>query len=170
MMRGLVQHTNVERTTELRLRPVGVVRVSASDEEVREKAGQIEGYVEVFEEFAEALDGIEEYSHVFVIAYLHKTEWKGLLKVRPRRLLRKGFREEELPVLGVFATDSPLRPNPIALTLVRLLGRERNRLRVKGLDLFDGTPVLDIKPYRPDYRASDFRVPGWVLHDSRSEI
>ncbi len=160
----------MERVTEFRVRPVGVVRVNASDEEVRERSGHLEGYIEVFEEFAEALEGIEEYSHVFVIAYLHKSEWKGLLKVRPRRLLRKGFREEELPVLGVFATDSPIRPNPIALTLVRLLGREGNRLRVVGLDLFDGTPVLDIKPYRPDYRASEFRVPGWVLHDSRGDV
>jgi tRNA-Thr(GGU) m(6)t(6)A37 methyltransferase TsaA len=149
---------------------IGVVRVDASDEEVWERSGQLEGYIEVFNEFAEALDGIEGYSHLFVIAYFHKSDWKGLLKVRPRRLLRKGFREEDLPLLGVFATDSPVRPNPIALTLVRLLGREGNRIRVKGLDLFDGTPVLDIKPYRPDYRASEFRVPDWVLHDSRGDI
>jgi tRNA (Thr-GGU) A37 N-methylase len=111
----------VERSSEFKLRAIGVVRVDASDEEVR-------------------------------------------------GLLRKGFREEDLPLLGVFATDSPVRPNPIALTLVRLLGREGNRIRVKGLDLFDGTPVLDIKPYRPDYRASEFRVPDWVLHDSRGDI
>jgi tRNA-Thr(GGU) m(6)t(6)A37 methyltransferase TsaA len=160
----------VERSSEFKLRAIGVVRVDASDEEVREKSGQLEGYIEVFDEFAEALDGIEGYSHLFVIAYFHKSDWKGLLKVRPRRLLRKGFREEDLPLLGVFATDSPVRPNPIALTLVRLLGREGNRIRVKGLDLFDGTPVLDIKPYRPDYRASEFRVPDWVLHDSRGDI
>ena len=113
------------------MRPIGVVRVDASDEEVRERSGQLEGYIEVFEKFAEALEGIEEYSHLFVIAYFHKSEWKGILKVRPRRLLRKGFREEDLPVLGVFATDSPVRPNPIALTLVRLLGREENRIRVR---------------------------------------
>ncbi len=158
------------QASEFRLRQIGVVRVDASEEEVRERSGQLEGHIEVFEEFADALEGIDEYSHLFLIAYLHKSEWRGLLKVRPRRLLRKGFKEEDLPVLGVFATDSPMRPNPIALTLVRLLGREGNRLRVRGLDLFDGTPVLDIKPYRPDYRASEFRVPGWVLHDSRNEI
>ncbi|MDJ0274083.1 MAG: tRNA (N6-threonylcarbamoyladenosine(37)-N6)-methyltransferase TrmO [Nitrososphaerota archaeon] len=155
---------------EVRLKQIGVVRVNASDDEVREKSGQLEGYIEVFEEFAEGLDGIEEYSHLFVIAYLHRSEWRGLLKVRPRRLLKKGFREDELPVLGVFATDSPVRPNPIALTLVRLIGREGNRLRVRGLDLFDGTPVLDIKPYRPDYRAEDFKIPAWVLHDTREGV
>ncbi|MEM1954968.1 MAG: tRNA (N6-threonylcarbamoyladenosine(37)-N6)-methyltransferase TrmO [Nitrososphaerota archaeon] len=155
---------------EVRLKQIGVVRVNASDDEVREKSGQLEGYIEVFEEFAEGLDGIEEYSHLFVIAYLHRSEGKWLLKVRPRRLLKKGFREDELPVLGVFATDSPVRPNPIALTLVRLIGREGNRLRVRGLDLFDGTPVLDIKPYRPDYRAEDFKIPAWVLHDTREGV
>jgi tRNA (Thr-GGU) A37 N-methylase len=61
----------------------------------------------------------------------------------------------------VFALDSPTRPNPFGLTLVRLLGRNGRRLRVLGLDLFDGTPILDIKGYRSDYRPAEFSVPDW---------
>ncbi|MEN3047836.1 MAG: tRNA (N6-threonylcarbamoyladenosine(37)-N6)-methyltransferase TrmO [Candidatus Caldarchaeales archaeon] len=154
---------------EFTLRAVGVVRVDASEEEVRERSGELRGVVEVFPEFEEALDGIEGYTHLFLIAYLDRVRQR-LLRVKPRRLLRKGFREEELPELGVFATDSPVRPNPIALTLVRLVRREGRLLHVEGLDLFDGTPVLDIKPYRSDYRANEFRVSEWVKFNSRPEI
>jgi Uncharacterized conserved protein len=67
----------VERSSEFKLMAIGVVRVDASDEEVRERSGQLEGYIEVFDEFAEALDGIEGYSHLFVIAYFHKSDWKA---------------------------------------------------------------------------------------------
>ncbi|MCS7117863.1 MAG: tRNA (N6-threonylcarbamoyladenosine(37)-N6)-methyltransferase TrmO [Thaumarchaeota archaeon] len=151
------------------LTPIGVVRVNATEEEVRERSGTLKGVVEVFHEFEDGLQGIEEYTHLFLIAYLDRVQQR-LLRVKPRRLLRKGFREEELPELGVFATDSPVRPNPIALTLVRLVRREGRVLHVEGLDLFDGTPVLDIKPYRSDYRANQYSVPKWVLHDSRPEI
>ncbi|MCS7126783.1 MAG: tRNA (N6-threonylcarbamoyladenosine(37)-N6)-methyltransferase TrmO [Thaumarchaeota archaeon] len=154
---------------EFTLRAVGVVRVEASEEEVRERSGELRGTVEVFPEFEEALEGIEGYTHLFLIAYLDRVQQR-LLKVKPRRLLRKGFREEDLPELGAFATDSPVRPNPIALTLVKLVRREGRFLHVEGLDLFDGTPVLDIKPYRSDYRAREFRVPEWVKFNSRPEI
>jgi tRNA (Thr-GGU) A37 N-methylase len=90
----------------------------------------------------------------------------------PTRLVKRGFKLEELPVLGVFALDSPTRPNPIGLTLVRFIGREGPRLRVKGLDLFDGTPILDIKGYRPEYRAEEFDLPEWYkkLKDAQGHI
>ena len=75
------------------------------------------------------------------------------MKVRPRRLLRRGLRLEEILEIGVFVIDSPTRPNPIALSLVRLLRIGEGRVFVNGLDLFDGAPILDIKPYRGDYRV-----------------
>jgi tRNA (Thr-GGU) A37 N-methylase len=70
------------------------------------------------------------------------------------------------------ALDSPTRPNPIGLTLVRLLERDGTRLSVVGLDCFDGTPILDIKGYRSDYRPSEFSVPGWykLLMDESGHI
>jgi tRNA-Thr(GGU) m(6)t(6)A37 methyltransferase TsaA len=144
-------------------RPVGVVRTSASDAEVKERREESESIVEVFPEFEEALEGLDGFSHVFVLSYLHKLrpEQIGPLKVRPRRLLRAGFKLEELPLVGVFSIDSPTRPNPIGLSLVKLVRREGRKLVVLGLDYFDGTPVLDIKPYREDYRADHYDVAEW---------
>jgi len=65
--------------------------------------------------------------------------------------------------LGVFALDSPTRPNPIGFTLVPLVKREGRRLFVTGLDYFDGTPVLDIKPYHPQDKAENYRLPEWYV-------
>jgi tRNA-Thr(GGU) m(6)t(6)A37 methyltransferase TsaA len=145
------------------LRPVGIVRTSASDDEVRERREGSESMVEVFPEFQEALEGLDGFSHIFVLSYLHKLrpEQIGPLKVRPRRLLRAGFKLEELPLVGVFSIDSPTRPNPIGLSLVKLVRREGGKLVVLGLDCFDGTPVLDIKPYREDYRADHYEIAEW---------
>jgi tRNA-Thr(GGU) m(6)t(6)A37 methyltransferase TsaA len=147
----------------IEMTPIGAVRTRATDVDVRAETADIEGELEVFPEFAAALEGIDGYSHLFVLCYFHKPrpEQIGPLQVQPRRLLRRGFKAEELPMLGVLALDSPTRPNPIGLTLVRLVGREGRRLRVTGLDCFDGTPILDIKGYRPDYRPAGFSVPEW---------
>ncbi len=150
---------------------IGYVRVNYPDDYVKEHSGEVEGIVEVLPKFVEGLDGIEEYSHILLISYLHKQTDRDVLKVRPRRLLRLGLKLEELPIVGVFATDSPTRPNPIGLTLVRLIKRSNNILHVWGLDLFNETPIIDIKPYSSSYRASDYKVPLWVsMHDERKPI
>jgi tRNA-Thr(GGU) m(6)t(6)A37 methyltransferase TsaA len=142
---------------------VGIVRTKASDDEMREGHKDAESTIEILPEFQEALEGLEGFSHAFVLSHLNRLrpEQVGKLKVRPLRLLRKGFTMDELPYVGVFAIDSPTRPNPIGLSLVTLLKIEANRLFVRGLDLFDGTPVLDIKPYRDDYRAENHGLAGW---------
>lgn len=158
---------------EIKCKPIGIIRTKASDPEVKEKGGR-EGELEIYPEFAEGLEGIDGYSHLFVLVYFDRLrpEQVGPLKVKPRGLLRRGFKLEELPLLGVFALDSPTRPNPIGLTLVRLLRREGNRLMVQGLDFFDRTPILDIKGYRPNYRADDFTLPDWFrkLADDRGHV
>ncbi len=148
---------------EISFRPVGVVRVKTTEDQVREQEGEIEGELEIFPEFEPALEGLDGYSHLFLIFYFHKLrpEQIGPLQVKPKRLVQRGFKLEELPLLGIFALDSPSRPNPIGLTLVRLLRREGRRLFVKGLDAFDGTPILDLKGYRPDYRTDDYFIPDW---------
>jgi tRNA-Thr(GGU) m(6)t(6)A37 methyltransferase TsaA len=148
---------------EIAFRPVGVVRTAASDDEVRERSHELEATIEILPEFQEALEGLDGFSHIFVLSHLNrlKPEQIGPLKVRPRRLVKKGFKLEELPLVGVFAIDSPTRPNPIALSLVKLLRREGPKLTVLGLDCFDGTPVLDIKPYRDDYRANEYELAEW---------
>ncbi len=145
------------------LKPIGIVRTSFSDEEVKNSWEGVEGVIEVFEEYAEGLEGIEGFSHIIVLAYLHKTteEQRKVLKVKHRRLRRFGIKIDDIPEVGVFCTDSPHRPNPIALTIVELVKREDRFLHVKGLDLFNETPILDIKPYTSDRVIEEFKVPEW---------
>jgi len=158
---------------EIKFKPIGIIKMKASDTDVRETGGR-EGELEIYPEFTDGLEGIDGYSHLFVIVYFDRLrpEQIGPLKVKPRGLLRRGFKLEELPLLGVFALDSPTRPNPIGLTLVRLLRREGNRLFVQGLDFFDRTPILDIKGYQPNYRADDFTLPDWfrTLADDKGHV
>jgi tRNA-Thr(GGU) m(6)t(6)A37 methyltransferase TsaA len=153
----------MSKTENVVFRPVGRVRNQASDDDIRAHNHEFEATVEVFPEFSDALEGLHGFSHVIVLTYLNKLrpEQIGPLKVRPRRFLRKGFKLEELPLVGVFALDSPTRPNPIGLSVVKLLRIEANNLIVYGLDCFDGTPVLDVKPYRDSYRPAQFEVADW---------
>jgi tRNA-Thr(GGU) m(6)t(6)A37 methyltransferase TsaA len=132
----------------------------------------VEGRIEVFPEFAEALDGLEGFTHLFVLSHLDRPRdgSAGILRVRPRRHRGGRVPPEAIPEVGVFATDSPVRPNPIGLTLVTIVRREGNVLVVRGLDLYDGTPVLDLKPYRSDYKAARHAMPGWAFeHDPERE-
>ncbi len=111
-------------------------------------------------EFSEALDGTEENSHVIVLFWLNKIDDEGrsIKKLHP-----KG--REDLPLVGVLATRSPRRPNPIGLRAVKLEKREGNVLAVKGLDAFNGSPVLDIKPYSLKHdKIEDATGPPWRRH------
>ncbi|WP_342765443.1 tRNA (N6-threonylcarbamoyladenosine(37)-N6)-methyltransferase TrmO [Vulcanisaeta sp. JCM 14467] len=149
------------------LRPIGIVRHGYSDDYVRSSVSGVDGVIEVFEEFADGLRGIDGFSHLILISLFNKVteEQRKVLVVRPRRLVRFGLALNELPEVGVFASDSPHRPNPIGLSIVRLISRDGRFLRVSGLDLFNGTPILDIKPYTPDRSVSvnDLRMPDWYV-------
>jgi len=153
----------VDTTEKIVLKPIGVIHTDASNRQIKEEKREAEATVEVFPEFEEALEGLDGYSHLFIISYLHKLRPNqiGFLKVKPKRATRRGFKLEELPTLGVFALDSPTRPNPIGLTLVRLHEIDNRKLSVAGIDLFDGTPVIDIKAYQPDYEAKQYSMPEW---------
>lgn len=117
------------------------------------------------EDLAPALEGIEGFSHITVLFYL-----SGLTR-RQRAIRRLHPRDQaDAPEVGVFATHTQFRPNSIAITTVKLLERKDNRLRVSGLDAFNGTPVLDIKSFTPDLDlAAEARIPEWMqrLVDSR---
>ena len=147
------------------LNPIGIVHTVASDDQIRRDYKNLEATVEILPEYSEGLDGLEGYSHVFVIGYFNRlrTEQVGVLKVRPRRHLKEGMKIEKLPLVGVFAVGSPSRPNPIGLSLVELLKVDGRFLTVKGLDYFDGTPVLDLKPYTDNYRVNNFRAPDFNI-------
>lgn len=133
---------------------IGIVRHNFSDDYVRDHMGEFSGVIEIFDTYSDGLSDLEKYKHAFVISIMHKKlNEVQPLKIKPRLLLRKGYKLEDLPEIGVFATDSPSRPNPIALTLVRIEKIEGNRIYAYGLDVFDGTPVADIKPYIGSYKA-----------------
>jgi tRNA-Thr(GGU) m(6)t(6)A37 methyltransferase TsaA len=139
---------------EIVLKPIGFVRTAAVGDEVKDKS-RISQII-INDQFAEALDGVDGFSHVFVLFWLHgvSDEQRKTLKVHPRG-------RRDLPLLGVFAARTMLRPNPVGLTLVELVQVEGNLLTVRGLDAFDGTPVLDIKPFDSWDKVSTFKVPGW---------
>lgn len=144
-------------------KPVGVIRTDASRDEVRESLEGVDGYIELFEGYEDALRGLEGFSHIIVLTHLHEVteEQRSTLLVRPRRLLKLGLRLEELPEVGVFATDSPHRPNPIGLHVLRVKSVEGRRIYVSNLDSFDGTPVLDIKPYTTSRIVENPSFPDW---------
>lgn len=149
---------------EVCFKPIGFVRHRFSDEEVKELLQGASGYVELLPEYIDGTSGLEGFSHIILITYLHKVseEQRKVLRVRHRRLLKFGIDISDLPEVGVFSTDSPHRPNPIGLSIVRLLKIEKNRLYVDGIDLFDGTPVLDIKPYDYGRIITGIKVPQWA--------
>ncbi len=105
--------------------------------------------------YTKGLDGIEDYSHVIIVYWMGQ-EKECHLKHHPQG-------REDVPYGGIFACRCPQRPNRIAISTVKLLSRKRNNIKVKGLDILDGTPILDIKPYTPHYdRVNKARVPAWV--------
>lgn len=113
--------------------------------------------IEICDKYTDALLGLDEYSHMNVLYWLHENdtpERREILQVHPRG-------NAENPLTGVFATHSPVRPNLIALSLVRILSINGNRIRIEKIDARDGSPVLDIKSYMPG-TDSDVRVPAWV--------
>ena len=148
---------------EVVLRAIGLVHTAATPVEIRERRKGMHSEIEIYSQYEEALDGLEGFSHIFVLAYLDqlRSEQVGQLKVRPRGLLRHGLKLEELPLVGVFALDSPTRPNPIGISVVPLVRISGRRLVVSDLDYFDGTPVLDIKPYQESYRVESYKAPEW---------
>lgn len=148
----------------IELIPIGIVHVPYDDDVVRESLKGVDGVIEIFQEFTEGLVGIDGFSHIIVISYLHKTseDQRKTLIVRPRKFIKLGLRLEDLPEVGVFCTDSPHRPNPIGMTIVRLVRREGRFLYVDGLDLFNNTPVIDLKPYTPNRVVVEFKLPTWL--------
>ncbi len=114
----------------------------------------------VDESLTEALDRLDEFSHIIVLYWLHRVAATAQLPLKIHPMGR-----QEAPLVGLFATRSPNRPNPLGKTTVRLLERRGNILKVKGLDAIDGTPVVDIKPYNPGYDSvADAKVAPWIIN------
>lgn len=108
------------------------------------------------EKYKEALYGLSDYSHLVVVYFMDKVTACDL---RHTPQGKKGI----VPEVGIFACRCPERPNPIGVSTARILKIKGNTIRVKGLDVIDGTPILDIKPYTPQYdSAKGVKVPSWV--------
>ena len=137
-------------------RPVGIVRSPFSRLEGMPlqpvAAPEVHGRIEVHEEYAPGLRDLDGFSHLHLITHLHRGA-PGGLEVVP-------FLDDT--VRGIFATRSPRHPNPIGISVVRLLAVAGAVLEVAGLDLLDGTPVLDIKPYVPEFDAVAAERTGWL--------
>ena len=166
----------------IKLKPVGIVRNQAKDlgwgKEFhtlnwRDRAARMKEQREsVSELIIDAdmdgiLDGIDEFSHLVVLYWAHlvPAQRRSTTRLHP-------MGNKEFPLVGVFATQSPVRPNSILTTVVRLVERQGNVLKVTGLDALDGSPILDIKPYNPDRRdLKDVVIPDWMrrIHDEFGE-
>jgi len=115
-------------------------------------AAGIRGTVEVFPEFAEGLKDLDGFSHIILLYHFNR--------VQGAKLIVTPFMDSRPH--GVFATRAPKRPNPIGLSVVRLLGIEQNILHIENVDILDGTPLLDIKPYVPDFDQPQVARVGWL--------
>jgi tRNA-Thr(GGU) m(6)t(6)A37 methyltransferase TsaA len=138
------------------LRPIGVVHSPYDSLEGMpvqpSRAPDVEGSVEVFEEYVAGLADLDGFSHVVLVAYLHRA--------RPYRLAVVPFLDTE--PRGLFATRAPSRPNPIGLSVVELIAVDGGRLTVRGVDLLDGTPLLDLKPYVGEFDGRPSARFGWL--------
>ena len=137
-------------------KPIGIIQSPFSDTTGMpiqpSGAKGIKGTVKLMPEYAEGLQDLEGFSHVILIYHLHLSTCFSL-RVKP-------FLDDQLR--GVFATRAPRRPNPIGLSVVRLKEIKENILHIEDIDIVDGTPLLDIKPYVPEFEGQETVRIGWL--------
>jgi tRNA (adenine37-N6)-methyltransferase len=147
--------SNRDGSMETMLKAIGIIHtplIEKKDAPIQSSRSDIVGSVEVFPEYLEGLDGIEGFSHIYLLYMFHRSELEISLKVQP-------FLDDQLH--GIFATRYPSRPNPLGLSVVQLTERKENWLYFKGADMLDGTPLLDIKPYIPEFDIFTVEKIGW---------
>jgi len=141
---------------EISYRPIGVIHSPFTDiggmPIQPTGAAGILGTVEVFTEFTAGLKDLDGFSHIILLYHFHR--------VQEVKLVVTPFMDSQPH--GVFATRAPKRPNPIGLSIVRLLGIEQNILHIENVDVLDGTPLLDIKPYVPEFDHHPADRVGWL--------
>ena len=144
---------------EIKLKPIGIIhspfkkKEDIEAEKYADSRGfdSIQGELEIFKEYEKGLKDVEGFSHLVVLFAFHKS---------------KGYKLHTMPLLGgilrgVFSTRSPNRPNPIGMTVVNVIERKGNILKVSGVDMIEGTPILDIKPYTSRDQKSRIKL-GWL--------
>lgn len=144
---------------EFKLKPIGIVhspfkkKADIDSKKFADSGGfdSVRGELELFKEFEDGLKDIEGFSHLIIIFAFHESEGY--------RLHTKPLLDETLR--GVFSTRSPNRPNPLGMTVVKVIERKGASLKVCGIDMIEGTPILDIKPYTSRDQKSSIRL-GWL--------
>jgi tRNA-Thr(GGU) m(6)t(6)A37 methyltransferase TsaA len=145
---------------EYKMRPIGVIHSPFTDKSktpIQSSRTQAFGMVELFPQFVDGLQDIEGFSHLLLLYVFHRSS-EYSLHVTP-------FLDDQKR--GLFATRHPCRPNPIGLSTVRLISRDVNVLEIEGIDVLDGTPLLDIKPYMPEFDIRQDVRAGW--YETRSK-
>jgi len=140
---------------EFLLKAIGVIHSPFTDKTqvpIQASRSEAKGGVEIFPEYVDGLNDLEGFSHIFLLYIFHKSSGYTLL-VKP-------FLDDQMR--GLFATRYPSRPNPIGLSIVRLVRREGNMLKIEGIDVLDGTPLVDIKPYIPEFDERTDTRTGWL--------
>ncbi|MFZ0886847.1 MAG: tRNA (N6-threonylcarbamoyladenosine(37)-N6)-methyltransferase TrmO [Candidatus Binataceae bacterium] len=144
--------------TQIRFKPIGVIRTAfrepAGTPIQPSRAGAARGTVEVFREYADGLKDLDGFERVWLIYWLDRAP-------KPRLLVTPFLDDRER---GLFATRAPGRPNAIGISSVRLLRVAGNKLEVAEVDILNGTPLLDIKPYVPEFDCHSVRKSGWFDH------
>ncbi len=144
-----------------RIKPIGIIHspYKTKDELIKNKSKSVIGELEIFPEYQKGLDYIEGFSHLIIVWLFDRS--KGFsLHVKP--LHYEGLR-------GIFATKHPNRPNPVGITVVELLERKANVLKVKGIDALDGSPLVDIKPYTKSDQKGKIRI-GWLEKEKGGDL
>ena len=137
-------------------RPIGIVHNGMNEAHRDTRWANVESDIDIDPRWSTALDGLAEFSHIWIVTYLDR------VRSAPQDILTHG--REHSPGVGIFATRGPQRPNPIGICAVELIQVQGHTLRVRGLDALDGTPVLDLKPYLARRDAiRDTRVAKWAL-------
>ncbi len=149
-----------EKNMKYIMRPIGMIHSPFTDKgktPIQPTRSTAIGTVEVYPEYVDGLQDIDGISHIILLYVFHRSSGYSL-KVKP-------YLDDQLH--GLFATRYPERPNPIGLSIVRLLSRKGNSLSIEGVDVLDGTPLLDIKPFVPDFDIQTNHSTGW--YDNRSK-
>jgi len=144
--------------TNMKLKRIGTIR-NEMRETGRRDCSDVVSEIVMDKDLVDALDMVDEFSHIIVLYWMHIDNWPGEkpLKSKPRH-------KPDNPLVGIFATRGPDRPNRIGISVAKIIERLDNSLVVKGLDAIEGTPVLDIKPYIPRMdTVPNARLSSWEL-------
>jgi len=141
---------------EFNISPIGIIETPFTDLEGMpiqpSGAADVMGTIVVDKDFEQGLSDLDGFSHIILLYHFHQSKGYNLM-VKP-------FLDDQKR--GLFSTRAPRRPNPVGLSIVRLIKREGNKIKIKGIDVLSGTPLIDIKPYVPEFDTKDVTAVGWL--------